>query len=67
MRMPENKYGTKRTAYFDKIIISYMDIRQNNKLTIYKAQQENKSRLKAQRADSIKKTKNKANMAKQEI
>lgn len=67
MKMPENKYGTKRTTYFDKIIISYIDIRQNNKLTIYKAQQENKSRLKAQRADSIKKAKNKANMAKQEI
>lgn len=67
MRMPENRYGTKRTVYFDKVIISYSDIEQTKKVRDHKNKLAKEDAIRREREDSIKKAKNNANMKNQDI
>jgi hypothetical protein len=65
--MPENRYETKRTIYFDKIIISYSDIEQTKKVRDHKNKLAKEDAIRREREDSIKKAKNNANMKNQDI
>lgn len=67
MRMPENRYGTKRTVYFDKVIISYSDIKQTKKVRDHQIKLAKEDAKRKEREDSIRQAKNNANMKKQDI
>ena len=67
MRMPQNRYGTKHTLYFDKIIISYVDFAQKNKFDAYILKITQEANAKRYREDSILRAKIKQGVINQDI